>query len=266
MSEVSPVILDASPGGVAVVMLNRPEKHNAFNTEIIEQLSDAFETLRAADHVRVVFVRGSGKSFSAGADLTWMRAAADYTHDENAADALKLAEMLERLHSLPQMTVALVNGVAMGGGAGLVAACDIAVAVKSAQFRFSEVRLGLTPATISPYIIEAIGARRAKALFVSGEGFDAAYAEKIGLIQYVVEDPEGLDAMMSELADLAFHTAPGAVADAKKLVRDVAGEPITHALLADTAKRIADRRASEEGREGLAAFLDKRRPSWSPER
>ncbi|MEO0712898.1 MAG: enoyl-CoA hydratase-related protein [Pseudomonadota bacterium] len=257
------ITLDATRGGVAVVSMNRPDKHNAFNAQVIDELAHAFETLRGEDHLRMVVLRGAGKSFSAGADLSWMKAAADYTQKENEDDAFALAEMLRKLHELPQMTLALVQGAAMGGGAGLVAACDVVVAMASAKFRFSEVRLGLTPATISPYVIRAIGPRWAKALFVTGESFDAAYAERIGLVQYVVQDEAEMAAMEEHLSELMFHTAPGAVADAKRLVDDVTEAEFGAGLSRETAKRIAARRASDEGREGLAAFLEKRKPSWA---
>ena len=255
--------LDATPGGIAVLTLNRPDKHNAFNAFVIDELTDALETLEEQTTIRMVILRGNGPSFSAGADLEWMKAAADYTRHENEEDAYKLAEMLRKLANLPQMTVALVQGAAMGGGAGLVAACDIAVAMKDTKFRFSEVRLGLTPATISPFVISAIGPRWAKALFVSAESFDAAFAERIGLVQYVVEDEAGLLAMEEYLADLATRAAPGAIADSKKLVQDFSGVEINQALSHETAKRIDARRVSDEGREGLSAFLEKRKPSWA---
>ena len=255
--------LDATPGGIAVLTLNRPDKHNAFNAFVIDELTDALETLEEQTTIRMVILRGNGPSFSAGADLEWMKAAADYTRHENEEDAYKLAEMLRKLANLPQMTVALVQGAAMGGGAGLGAACDIAVAMKDTKFRFSEVRLGLTPATISPFVISAIGPRWAKALFVSAESFDAAFAERIGLVQYVVEDEAGLLAMEEYLADLATRAAPGAIADSKKLVQDFSGVEINQALSHETAKRIAARRVSDEGREGLSAFLEKRKPSWA---
>ncbi len=261
MSDES-VLLDVSPEGVAVVRINRPEKRNAFDESVIAGLADAFETLKGADHVRVVLLRGAGEHFSAGADLEWMKRQGDRDRADNEADALALARMLKALHDLPQLTVALVQGAAMGGGAGLVAACDVGVALKSASFRFSEVRLGLTPATISPYVIEAIGPRWAKALFATAETFDGAYAEKIGLTQYTVETPQALDEMAEYLCKITLQNAPGAVADAKKLVRDVAGETIDDHLLRETAKRIAARRASEEGKEGLAAFLERRKASW----
>jgi methylglutaconyl-CoA hydratase len=257
------VLLEVSPNGVAVVTLNRPERRNAFDELMIAGLSDTFETLRGADHVRVVFLRGAGETFCAGADIDWMRRAAQFTELGNETDALTLARMLRHLHDLPQLTVALVHGAAMGGGAGLLAACDVAVAVKGTKFQFSEVRLGLTPATIAPYVVEAIGPRWAKALFASAERFDAEYAEKIGLVQYVVDDEPGLRPIMEHLSELTLAAAPGAVADAKALVRFVSGHKIDDALSKETARRIAQRRSSAEGKEGLAAFLEKRKPEWN---
>jgi methylglutaconyl-CoA hydratase len=234
-----PVLLEVSPEGIAVVTLNRPDKRNAFDELMIANLAEHFETLKGAEHVRAVFIRGAGETFCAGAD------------------------MLRHLNELPQLTVALAHGAAMGGGAGLLAACDVAVAVKNTKIRFSEVRLGLTPATIAPFVVEAVGPRWAKALFASGEGFDAAYAEKIGLVQYTVETEAELLDMMEHLSDLALAAAPGAVADAKALVRFVTGHKIDDSLSKETAKRIAARRASAEGKEGLAAFLEKRKPEWN---
>src|SRR5262245_14948728 len=208
--EPEPVELDVSAEGIAVLTLNRPEKRNAFDELMIENLSEHFQTLKGADHVRAVFIRGAGETFCAGADIDWMRRGGERTEADNEIDALELARMLKHLHDLPQLTVALVHGAAMGGGGGLVAACDVAVAVKDAKFRFSEVRVGLTPATISPYVIEAIGPRMARALFASAEGFDGVYAEKIGLVQYTVENEAGLTSMMEHLSDLALAAAPGA--------------------------------------------------------
>ncbi len=257
-----PVLLDVSPEGVAVVTLNRPEKRNAFDELMIANLAEHFETLKGADHVRAVFLRGAGESFCAGADIDWMRRQAGRTLEDNEADALTLARMLKHLHDLPQLTVALVHGAAMGGGAGLVAACDVAVALRDTRFRFSEVRLGLTPAAISPYVIEAIGPRWAKALFATAESFDGTYAERIGLIQHSLADERELQAMMAHLTELALAAAPGAVADSKALVRFVAGHKIDDGLAKETARRIAQRRASAEGKEGLAAFLEKRKPGW----
>jgi methylglutaconyl-CoA hydratase len=278
--EPEPALLDVSAEGLATITLNRPGKRNAFDELMIAALSEHFETLKGADHVRAVFIRGAGETFCAGADIDWMKRGGERTEEDNEADALALARMLKHLHDLPQITVALVHGAAMGGGAGIVAACDVAVAVKDAKFRFSEVRLGLTPATISPYVVEAIGPRVARALFATAEGFDGEYAEKIGLVQYTVEDQAGLAAMMEQLSDLALAAAPGAVADAKALVRHLTddvtrvrnfivpvqlanGHVIDEDLMKETARRIAKRRASSEGREGLAAFLEKRTPEWN---
>lgn len=258
-----PVLLDVSRDGVAEITLNRPDKRNAFDELMIAGLAETFQTLKGADHVRVVYIRGAGATFCAGADLEWMRRQGERPRDDNEADALDTARMFKALHDLPQLTVALVQGAAMGGGAGLVAACDIAIATKSTKFCFSEVRLGLIPATISPYVIEAIGPRWAKALFATAEVFDAAFGEKIGLVHYAVDDETALNAQAEAIAKLAFAAAPGAVADSKALVRAVAqSTAIDDHLLKDVAKRLALRRASDEGREGLAAFLEKRKPGW----
>ena len=263
MGEYETITLEATREGIAVLTLNRPDRHNAFNGQVIEELTDALETLEEQDALRMVILRGEGASFSAGADLEWMKAAQHWTREDNESDAMALAVMLRKLAALPQMTLALVQGAAMGGGAGLVAACDVAVAMKGTKFRFSEVRLGLTPATISPFVINAIGPRWAKALFVTAETFDADYAEKIGLVQYVVSDEAEMAKMEEYIADLVIAAAPGAVRDAKNLVLDFAGAPLSDALSRETAKRIAARRTSEEGKEGLAAFLEKRKPDWA---
>jgi len=263
MAEYETIQLDATRSGIAILTLNRPERHNAFNGQVIEELTDALETLEEQDTLRMVILRGAGKSFSAGADLEWMKAAQHWTKEDNEQDAMALANMLRKLAELPQMTMALVQGAAMGGGAGLVAACDIAVAMKGTNFRFSEVRLGLTPATISPFVISAIGPRWAKALFVTAESFDANYAERMGLVHYVVKDEDEMAEMEEYLAGLAMGAAPGAVRDAKNLVLDLAGVPYSETLSRETAKRIAARRVSDEGKEGLAAFLEKRKPNWA---
>lgn len=257
------VILDVSPSGMAMVLLNRPQRRNAFDALTIRALTEVFETLHAADHVRVVFLRGAGGTFSAGADLDWMRAAADASEADNREDAMALAVMLRALHGLPALTVALVEGAAFGGGAGLVAACDMALAVETATFAFSEVKLGLTPATISPYVVAAIGPRASRALFATGRVFGAPEAARLGLITEVLADAAELDAAQERLAGAMTACAPGAVADAKRLVDDVSGRRIDHALMADTARRIAERRASPEGREGVRAFLERRTPDWA---
>lgn len=257
------VILEATPSGVATVTLNRPQKKNALDAATIEALRDIFETLRADEGaVRLVFLRGAGGSFCAGADMEWMRAAGQQSVADNRADAMNLARMLKALHELPMLTVALVEGAAFGGGAGLIAACDMAIATAGARLALSEAKIGLTPATISPYVVRAVGPRSARRLFARANWFDAAEAHRIGLVDEVVADTAALDAARDRLAAEILAVAPGAMADAKRLVEEVAFRPIDHGLMELTAHRIAARRASPEGREGLAAFLEKRRPSW----
>jgi methylglutaconyl-CoA hydratase len=259
------VRLEATEAGAATVWINRPARKNAFDSETIAALRETFETLHAQDGIRIVFVRGAGGAFSAGADLDWMRDAAILTEADNHADAMELARMLKTLHDLNPLTVALVEGPAFGGGAGLVAACDMAIATADARFAFSEVKLGLIPATISPYVVAAIGPRAARALFATGRIFDASHAEKIGLVDEVVDDAAALEHVQSLLASGILASAPRAAGDAKRLVMDVWARPIDHALMDDTARRIAKARASDEGREGVDAFLNKRKPSWAGE-
>lgn len=261
-SQYNLIKFDATREGLAVVTLSRPDVHNAFNAELIAELTDVFTLISEQPSIRMMILRGEGPSFSAGADLTWMKLAALNSREDNEADAQRLAEMLQRLYEMPQMTLALVQGNAMGGGAGLVAACDVAIAKAGTSFRFSEVRLGLTPATISPFVIEAIGPKWARALFVTAETFDAEFAHRIGLVQYVAQTADEMAELEEHVAKLVFAAAPGAVADSKKLVRDVAGRPIDREIGHKTAKRIAARRASAEGKEGVAAFLEKRSPGW----
>jgi len=257
------VRLESTREGATTVWINRPARKNAFDSLTIAALHEAFETLSGAEGVRIVFVRGVGGTFSAGADVQWMRDAADLTEDDNRADALEMARMLKALADLPFLTVALVEGSAFGGGVGLVAACDMAVATASAKFAFSEVKLGLVPATISPYVVAAIGPRAAKGLFATGRIFDAAHAEKIGLVDEVVADSAALDAAQARLASEIMACAPGAVAGSKALVDAVASQPIDEHLMHETAKRIAAARVGKEGQEGVRAFLDKRKASWT---
>jgi methylglutaconyl-CoA hydratase len=257
------VLIEATEDGVATVTINRADRRNAFNAEVIGALHQAFETLRDADGVRLVFLTGAGTSFSAGADLEWMKAAVEWSEAENREDAMGLASMLKALHDLPQLTVALVDGPAFGGGAGLVAACDMAIGTERSTFAFSEVKLGLTPATISPYVVRAIGGRNARRLFATGQVFNAAEAQGLGLVQEVVPDATAFDLFKTTLGATMQVCAPGAVADAKRLVDDVEGETIDRGLMEETAKRIAARRVSEEGREGVTAFLEKRKPGWA---
>lgn len=256
------VQIDSTTDGVVFVTINRPAKKNAFDAATIAALHEAFETLHGADRVRAVFIRGAGGTFSAGADLNWMRDAAGWSESDNRDDAIGLAKMLKALHDIPALTVAVVEGNAMGGGAGIVAACDMAVAVEGARFAFSEVKLGLIPATIAPYVIEAVGARRARQLFLTANAFDADYAAHAGLIDLVL--PEGsVDEFISMLSDSLTNNAPGAMGEAKRLVNDIAHHKIDNGLMDETAKRIARARVSEEGREGVAAFLEKRKASWT---
>jgi methylglutaconyl-CoA hydratase len=256
------VLLEASPSGVATVTLNRPELHNAFNDTVVERLGDIFADLAAQDGIRIVLLRANGPSFSAGADLEWMRRAAEYDEERNLEDAQVLGRMLENLYRMPKPTVALVQGSAYGGGVGLVAACDVAIAVKGASFALTEVRLGLVPAVISPYVVGAIGARQARRYFLTAERIAAAEALRIGLVHAVVEDDAALDGAAGKLVAQVMAAAPGAVADAKELIATVLHQPIDDVLVEETARRIAERRASDEGREGIAAFLDKRKPRW----
>ena len=256
------VTIEATPEGAATVTINRAGEKNAFNAEVVVALREAFETLEGADGVRVVFVAGTGGTFSAGADPEWMAEAADHTESDNRDDAMQMAIMLKHLQDLPALSVALVEGAAFGGGAGLVAACDLAVATRDARFAFSEVKLGLIAATVSPYVVAAIGPRRARGLLASGRTFDAAFARDIGLIDEVVEDAAGLAAAKQRIAAEIMACAPGAVAASKRLVDDVVGREIDHALMEDTARRIARARVGDEGREGVRAFLERRPPGW----
>lgn len=257
------VRIDSTPDGVVFVTINRPQKKNAFDAATVAALYEAFETLQGADHVRVVFIRGAGGTFCAGADLAWMRDAADWSEGDNRTDAMGLAKMLKALHDVPALTVALVEGAAMGGGAGIVAACDMAVAVKGAKFAFSEVKLGLIPATIAPYVIEAVGPRTARALFATAELFDAGKAREFGLVSQVLASADDIDGFVQTLSDAMKACAPGAVGEAKRLVNDLAGRHIDHGMMEDTARRIARARVSPEGQDGVRAFLDKRKPGWA---
>jgi len=246
--------------GEAVVTLNRPDVHNAFDDALIVRLGDVLDQLSTRNDVRVVVLAGAGKSFSAGADLGWMRRMAGYTEAENRADAMRLAHLMHRLDTMPMPTVARVHGAAIGGGVGLVACCDIALASAAAAFALSEVRLGLIPAVISPYVIGAIGPRAARRYMLTAERFDAAEARRIGLVHQVAE-PDHLDVLVKMVVDALKLGGPKALAETKRLALDVGGAP-SEEIRADTAARIARLRASPEGREGVTAFLEKRKPGW----
>jgi methylglutaconyl-CoA hydratase len=247
--------------GVATVTMNRPEKHNAFDDAVIAELRDAFDALAAREDVRVVVLASTGKSFSAGADLGWMKRMAGYDYQDNLGDARLLAAMLRSLHDLPQPTIARVQGAAFGGAVGLVSCCDMAVAVERASFSLSEVKIGLVPATISPYVIRAIGERASRRYFATAERFGAAEAHRLGLVSEVVTEDD-LETALEQLIATLLQNGPTAVREAKQLVQDVAGQPITPALVESTCELIAGIRISEEGQEGLGAFLNKRQPAW----
>ena len=257
------VHIAATQAGAVTVTMNRPRRKNAFDADLISALEEAFRTLAGAEGVRVVFIRGAGGTFSAGADLDWMRAAADRTESDNRSDAFEMAKMLKALYDLPPLTVALVEGGAFGGGAGLAAACDLAVATAGSQFAFSEVKLGLIPATISPYVIQAIGPRAARGLFATARLFDAAHAEKIGLITEIVPDAAAMRAAAHRIAADILACGPEAVEGSKRLVEEVYGREIDHALMELTAHRIAAARVGDEGQEGVRAFLERRKPQWA---
>lgn len=247
--------------GVARLTMNRPELRNAFNEALIGAVCDAVGRLNAEPNVRAIVLTGAGAAFSAGADLNMMRRAAGYSAVENRDDARRLAHMLHAIYASPKPTIALVNGPAMGGGVGLVAACDIAIAGEDAFFALSEVRLGLVPAVISPFVVQAIGARQARRYFLTGERFDAETARRIGLVHMVAMKAQ-LEASLDGVIENLLACGPGAVAEAKDLIRAVKSRPITEAVMEDTAERIARLRASPEGKEGVSAFLEKRRPNW----
>ncbi len=249
-------------GAVAHITLTRAEKHNAFDGALIAELRAAFRAVAVDTKSCVVVLDADGKSFSAGADLNWMRESATYAEAENRADAEKLAAMLRALDTMPKPTIAAVQGPAYGGGVGLIAACDIAVGSDAAIFALSEVKLGLIPAVISPYVVRAMGMRRARRYALTGERFDAHAALESGLLHEIVP-AANLDARVAALATLLCEAAPGAQATVKALLRTVENRPIDHALNAETARWIAKARSGDEAREGIAAFLERRRPRWS---
>ena len=246
---------------VATVTLNRPDVRNAFNDEVIVEMTTAFNALGASADVRCIVLAASGTAFCAGADLNWMRSMADYSREQNLADAGRLAAMMHAVYACPKPTIARIQGDVYAGGTGLVAACDIAVSSETANYCLSETRLGLVPSTISPYVIRAMGARAAHRYFLTAERFTAAEAWRIGFVHEVVTATE-LDNKVAEVAQALVNAGPEAVKLCKKLVQDVAGHDITPALVQMTVESIADVRVSPEGREGLQSFLQKRKPNW----
>ncbi len=262
------LLIDIDRRGVATVMLNRPDVHNAFDAVLIEELTGQLEDLERNPAIRIIVLSGAGKSFSAGADLNWMKAMAGYSEHENREDAGRLAQLMRRLDELKMPTIARVNGAALGGGVGLVACCDIAIADKNAKFGLTEVRLGLVPAVIAPYVIPAIGQRAARRLFLSGERFDAEAAQAMGLVHVLAADSDSLDRETENMIGFLLDGGPEAQASCKSLIRRVVSGQVGSGLERDrsTATLIARLRASAEGREGMDAFLEKRKPSWSPEK
>ncbi len=246
---------------VATVTLSRPEVRNAFNDEVIAELTEAFVRLGDDPKVRVVVLAAEGPAFCAGADLNWMRRMADYSREENEEDAGKLAFMLRAIYECPKPTIARVQGDVYAGGMGLVACCDMAVSVDTANYCLSEVKLGLIPATIGPYVIRAMGPRASHRYFLSAERFDAAEALRIGFVHEAVP-AEQLDAVVAQWAKALLAASPNAIKECKKLVQYVADRDITRLLIDHTVKAIADIRASDEGKEGVQSFLQKRKPAW----
>ncbi len=246
---------------VGRISLNRPEVHNAFNATMIRELSDAFTQAKEDDSVRVVILTGTGESFCAGADLNWMREIVHYSFDQNLKESLEVAELLHVIYTLPKPTIARVNGTAIGGGNGLLSACDIVIASERAKFGLSEVKIGLVPAAISPYVIRRIGERAAREYFLTGERFDSRRALEIGLVNRMVPHDE-LDAKVDEVIQLLLSSGPEAMASCKELLHRVPAMSLEDAKRY-TAEMIARLRVSEEGQEGMAAFLEKRKPRWT---
>ncbi|MES1201362.1 MAG: enoyl-CoA hydratase-related protein [Pseudomonadota bacterium] len=257
-----PVTLDVSPEGLALVEINRHAHKNAIDDLTVVGLTDAFETLKGADHVRIVFLKGAGDVFSEGPDAGWLKRQSERSRDEIDSDLLSLARMLKHLHELPQFTVALVQTAAFDVSVGLIAACDWAVATQDAQFRLPDVRYASAPNALLPYLVEAMGPRTARALAASALPFEAEAALRYRLIDEIVPDAMGLEDAMKRLSGLAIENAPGAVAEAKAFARHATGHPIDDRLLKDAAKRAATQLASTEGREGLSAHLERRAPEW----
>ena len=260
MSESS-LIIETTKNGIATIILNRAELHNAFDDSVIIELTRAIEEINNDENIRVLILSAKGKSFSAGADLNWMKRMAEYSWDESYQDSLKLASLMQALYECSKTTIAVVQGAAFGGGVGLIACCDIALASDQASFCLSEVKLGLIPAVISPYVVKAIGERNAKRYFATAEKFDVVEAKQINLIHKVFCHDEFADAVEDYIQKLLAN-GPQAVYQAKRLVQQVSGQAIDDQLICDTAQRIADIRSSAEGKEGVSAFLEKRPADW----
>jgi len=255
------VLFAVNEHGVAIVTLNNPDKHNAFDDEIIKQLTTIFTDISQRDDISIMVLASIGKSFSAGADLDWMKRMASYSFEDNLKDANALAQMLKALNFLPQTTIAKIQGAAFGGAVGLASCCDIVIASTKANFCLSEVKLGLIPATISPYVVDAIGLKASRRYFQSAERFFADKAQQLGLVDEIVA-PNDLEQAVETMIVKLLANSPQARRQAKKLSQDVAFQPINEALLKNTSERIATIRVSKEGQEGLNAFFEKRTPNW----
>jgi methylglutaconyl-CoA hydratase len=264
MNQTDKVLFEIDKRGVATVILNQPDIHNAFDDKLIVQLTDIFNRINKDQNIRVMVLASAGKSFSAGADVNWMRRMATYSYEQNLADANALANMFYTLNTLNKPTIARVQGATFGGAVGLVACCDMAVASKLSRFCLSEVKLGLIPATISPYVIDAIGARVARRYFTTAEVFSARRARRIGLLSEAVAEEE-LDRTVENLIEHLLKNSPAAMQAAKQLIFDVQNNPVSEEFLATTSQKIAKIRVSEQGQEGLNAFLQKRRANWIKE-
>jgi methylglutaconyl-CoA hydratase len=256
-----PFSVEHSDRGVVTLTLERPDIHNAFDDRLIVTLTDALESIAGNDEIRALVLTGRGKSFSAGADLNWMRRSADYSESDNLADARALAKLMSTLDRLPKPTIAKINGAALGGGLGLVCCCDIAIAAEHARFGTTEVKLGIIPSVIGPYVLSAIGARQARRIMLTGERFDASEACRLGLVHRIVPEDE-LDTAVGAVLEELATSGPAALCAVKDLIHDIKDRPVSLELIDETAKRIATLRATPEAKEGLGAFLDKRQPGW----
>lgn len=255
------IIITQDDRGITTLTLNRADRHNAFDDVMIGELNQALDSINDDNNVRMLILRAAGKSFSAGADLNWMRRMAEYDFQQNHDDAMQLARLMKTLNGMSKPVIGLIQGASFGGGIGLVACCDIVIASEKAKFCLSEVRLGLIPAVISPYVISAMGERACRRYFLTAERFDANEAYRLGLVHQVVAEQE-LDATLDQMIDQLLVGGPAAQAAAKDLILNVSQREINSSVIEDTASRIAHVRASDEGREGLNAFLQKRQPDW----
>ncbi len=256
------IALELDPRGIAIVTLNRPEVHNAFDEMMIAELTETMLDCGRNAEVRIVVIEAQGKSFCAGADLNWMKRAASHSVAENTRDAQALAGMLRTVYECPKPVIARVQGNAFGGGVGLIAACDMAFGVSAALFALSEVKLGIIPAAISPYVIQAIGARQASRYFLTAERFTASEAYRIGLLHDISAVEAGVDELIAQRLEALLANGPQAMGEAKALIRAVAQQPLSEALIKDTVARITRVRAGAEAKEGMSAFLEKRPPAW----